>query len=174
MPSSRTLLPLALAATLLTPGLAGAADVTRSIKGADLKLTVPDACTDVVVAGEGVPGRVQAGGADGRLCVGQEPRVARRVDVRAARAFPSRSPPHRGVAGGRGQGLQREYWRRGRDAMAIALQRGWLSGDQALELSRLDEIFQEEQWGVDEEAAERVARLSVEAAMLDGWFRALD
>ena len=49
-------------------------------------------------------------------------------------------------------------------------------GDQiltALELSRVDEIFQEAQWGVDAEAAERTARLRVEAAMLDRWFRGL-
>lgn len=60
----------------------------------------------------------------------------------------------------------------GSAVLAVALQRGWLTGEQALELSRLDEIFQEEQWGVDEEAAERVARLKVEAGMLDQWFRA--
>lgn len=57
--------------------------------------------------------------------------------------------------------------------LAIALQRGWLTGDQAFELSALDEIWQAEKWGVDEEAAERTARLRAEAAMLDGWFRAL-
>ncbi|MDP1874046.1 ATP12 family chaperone protein [Phenylobacterium sp.] len=62
----------------------------------------------------------------------------------------------------------------GSGVLALALQRGWLDGAQALSLSRLDEIFQEEAWGVDEEAAERVARLSVESAMLDAWFRALD
>lgn len=62
----------------------------------------------------------------------------------------------------------------GSGVLALALQRGWLDGAQALTLSRLDEIFQEEAWGIDEEAAERVARLSVESAMLDAWFRALD
>lgn len=62
----------------------------------------------------------------------------------------------------------------GSGVLALALQRGWLNGAQALALSRLDEIFQEEAWGVDEEAAERVARLAVESAMLDAWFRALD
>ena len=57
--------------------------------------------------------------------------------------------------------------------LALALQRGALSGEQAFDLSRLDEAFQEEQWGIDAEAAERTARLRAEAAMLDRWFRAL-
>lgn len=57
--------------------------------------------------------------------------------------------------------------------LAFALQRGWLSGAQAFELSRLDEAWQEEQWGVDEEAAERTERLRGEADMLDAWFQAL-
>ena len=62
----------------------------------------------------------------------------------------------------------------GSSVLALALHHGWLDGAQALTLSRLDEIFQEEAWGIDEEAAERVARLSIEAAMLETWFRALD
>lgn len=62
----------------------------------------------------------------------------------------------------------------GSSVLALALHHSWLDGAQALTLSRLDEIFQEEAWGIDEEAAERVARLSIEAAMLETWFRALD
>jgi chaperone required for assembly of F1-ATPase len=58
--------------------------------------------------------------------------------------------------------------------LALALQRGWLTGEQAHALSRVDEAYQEEKWGVDEEAAERTARLLVEAKMLERWFRALD
>ena len=61
----------------------------------------------------------------------------------------------------------------GSTILAFALQRGWIDGQQALELSRLDEAYQEEKWGVDEEAAERTARLLVEAKMLDRWFQAL-
>jgi chaperone required for assembly of F1-ATPase len=57
--------------------------------------------------------------------------------------------------------------------LAIALQRGWLDGLQAFELSRLDEAWQEERWGVDDEAAERAARLREEAEMLGRWFRGL-
>jgi chaperone required for assembly of F1-ATPase len=58
--------------------------------------------------------------------------------------------------------------------LSLALQRGWLSGQGAIELSRLDEIWQEEAWGVDEEAAERAERLHGEALMLERWFKALD
>ena len=57
--------------------------------------------------------------------------------------------------------------------LAIGLLRGWLSGEQAYELSRLDEAWQEERWGVDEEAAERAGRLREEARMLEAWFRGL-
>ncbi|WP_309092865.1 ATP12 family protein [Phenylobacterium sp.] len=61
----------------------------------------------------------------------------------------------------------------GSAVLAIALQRGWLGGEAAFELSRIDETFQEEKWGVDEEAAERAARLRGEALMLERWFRGL-
>jgi chaperone required for assembly of F1-ATPase len=61
----------------------------------------------------------------------------------------------------------------GSAVLGFALQRGRLTGPEAFELSRLDEIFQEERWGVDEEAAERTAALVTEAAMLDRWFAAL-
>ena len=57
--------------------------------------------------------------------------------------------------------------------LAFALQRGELDGAAALDLSRLDEIFQQERWGVDEEAAERAANMLVEAVMLERWFAAL-
>jgi len=61
----------------------------------------------------------------------------------------------------------------GSAVLTLALWRGWLSGEQAFELSRVDETFQEEKWGVDSEAAERAARLKGEAVMLERWFRAL-
>jgi len=61
----------------------------------------------------------------------------------------------------------------GSAVLAIAVQRGWLSGEDAFDLSRLDEAWQEEKWGVDAEAAERTHRLRGEAAMLDRWFRGL-
>lgn len=61
----------------------------------------------------------------------------------------------------------------GSAVLAIGLLRGWFGGEQAYDLSRVDEAFQEETWGIDEEAAERTQRLRAEAAMLDRWFRSL-
>ena len=57
--------------------------------------------------------------------------------------------------------------------LAFALQRGQLTGEAAFDLSRLDEAFQEESWGVDAEAAERTAGLRRQAIALERWFRAL-
>ena len=57
--------------------------------------------------------------------------------------------------------------------LAEAVRRGRLAGAEAFELSRLDETFQEEAWGVDAEAAARTERLRAEAVMLERWFRAL-
>ena len=61
----------------------------------------------------------------------------------------------------------------GSAVIALALQRGYLNGEAAFDLGRLDEAFQESQWGVDEEAATRAARLRAEALMLERWFAAL-
>lgn len=61
----------------------------------------------------------------------------------------------------------------GSAVLAFALQRGRLGGEEAFELSRLDEAFQERQWGVDDEAALRTANRAREAAAMDRWFRAL-
>ena len=57
--------------------------------------------------------------------------------------------------------------------LALALLKGRLTGEEAYELSRLDEAFQEEQWGVDEEAAARTAGQRAEAGMLGAWLRSL-
>lgn len=57
--------------------------------------------------------------------------------------------------------------------LAFALQRGELDGQAALDLSRLDEMFQQERWGVDEEAADRADGMLAEAVMLERWFAAL-
>ena len=62
----------------------------------------------------------------------------------------------------------------GSAVLAFAVQRGALSGAAAFELSRLDEAFQEDQWGVDAEAAERTAARRAEAMLLERWFRALE
>ena len=61
----------------------------------------------------------------------------------------------------------------GSAVLAFAVQRDKLGGEAAFELSRLDEAFQEQRWGVDEEAAARATRLRQEAAVLEQWFRAL-
>ena len=61
----------------------------------------------------------------------------------------------------------------GSAVLAFALQRGRLTGADAFGLSRLDEAFQEERWGIDAEAAERTERLADEAVMLERWFAAL-
>lgn len=61
----------------------------------------------------------------------------------------------------------------GSAVLGFAVHRGALRGDDALALSRLDEIFQEERWGVDEEAAARTESRRREAARLEAWFAAL-
>jgi len=61
----------------------------------------------------------------------------------------------------------------GSAVLGLALQRGRLDGGAAFALSRLDEAFQEEQWGIDAEAAERAAAMRAEARMLERWFAAL-
>jgi chaperone required for assembly of F1-ATPase len=61
----------------------------------------------------------------------------------------------------------------GSAVLALALERGRISGEEAFDLSRLDEAYQEEQWGVDAEAAARTARLRAEAETLERWFVAL-
>ena len=61
----------------------------------------------------------------------------------------------------------------GSAVLALALQRGWLTGEEAFTLSRVDEAYQQEKWGVDEEAAERTARLLEESRLLERWCKAL-
>ena len=61
----------------------------------------------------------------------------------------------------------------GSAVLSVALLKGWLGGEAAFDLSRIDEAFQEAQWGADAEAAERTQRLRGEAAVLERWFRNL-
>jgi chaperone required for assembly of F1-ATPase len=61
----------------------------------------------------------------------------------------------------------------GSAVLALALQRGRLDAEAALDLSRLDQAFQEDRWGVDAEAEARTAGLRVEAEALGRWFAAL-
>ena len=57
--------------------------------------------------------------------------------------------------------------------LAFAVQRGRLTAPDALEISRVDEAFQAERWGIDAEAAGRLAQHRADAALLDRWFKAL-
>jgi len=50
----------------------------------------------------------------------------------------------------------------GSAVLAIALQKNWMSAEMVWELAHLDEDFQAEQWGRDEEAVERRQRRYVE------------
>ncbi len=61
----------------------------------------------------------------------------------------------------------------GSAVLALAVRAGRLTGQRALDLSRLEEIFQAEQWGQDDEATARAAALAVEAEMIDRWFAGL-
>lgn len=61
----------------------------------------------------------------------------------------------------------------GSTVLALALRAGRITGQKALDLSRLDEIYQAEQWGDDHEAVTRAANLAIEAAVLERWFAAL-
>ena len=61
----------------------------------------------------------------------------------------------------------------GSAVLAWAVREARLTGPEAFELSRLEEIFQESQWGVDAEAAQRTARLARDAEMIGAWFAAL-
>ncbi|OYX33210.1 MAG: ATPase [Caulobacterales bacterium 32-69-10] len=58
----------------------------------------------------------------------------------------------------------------GSAVLALAVVHGALDAGEAFELSRLDEAFQQERWGVDEEAAQRTEGLRTEAAMIGRWF----
>jgi chaperone required for assembly of F1-ATPase len=61
----------------------------------------------------------------------------------------------------------------GSTVLALAVRAGRLTGRRALDLSRLEEVFQAEQWGQDAEAKARAEALAIEAEMIDRWFAAL-
>jgi len=61
----------------------------------------------------------------------------------------------------------------GSTVLALALRAGKVTGRKALDLSRLEEMFQAETWGQDAEAAARAEALAVEAQVLERWFAAL-
>ena len=57
--------------------------------------------------------------------------------------------------------------------LALALRDGRIRAEEAMGASRLDEIFQEERWGVDAEAESKADAMAVEAVMAERWFAAL-
>lgn len=61
----------------------------------------------------------------------------------------------------------------GSTVLALALRTGQIDGQRALDLSRLEETFQAQQWGEDEEARLRASLLAIEAKVLERWFAAL-
>jgi chaperone required for assembly of F1-ATPase len=61
----------------------------------------------------------------------------------------------------------------GSSILALAVLRGRIHANEAFDLARLDEVFQEEQWGRDEEAAIRTANQRSEADSLAAWLEAL-
>lgn len=61
----------------------------------------------------------------------------------------------------------------GSTVLALALRAGEMSGQQALDLSRLEETFQADIWGQDDEARLRADNLAIEALALERWFSAL-
>lgn len=61
----------------------------------------------------------------------------------------------------------------GSAVLALAVVRGALTGEEALAVATLDERFQAEQWGLDEDAAVRAAAHQAEARHLETWFRLL-
>jgi chaperone required for assembly of F1-ATPase len=61
----------------------------------------------------------------------------------------------------------------GSAVLAFALQRAAGGADALFDASRLDEVFQEERWGVDAENAERTSARREEARLLERWFAAL-
>ena len=57
--------------------------------------------------------------------------------------------------------------------LALALHAGRIDAAQAIAAARLDDIFQEERWGVDVETVGRTEALITDAIMLEAWFKAL-
>ena len=61
----------------------------------------------------------------------------------------------------------------GSAVLGLAVERGRIGAAEAYELSRIDEQFQIERWGEDDEAIRRTERHRAEARALDLWFRSL-
>lgn len=58
--------------------------------------------------------------------------------------------------------------------LALAVEQGELDGLEAFERTLIDELYQMERWGADEEAEARIAGHRAEAASVKVWFDSLD
>lgn len=61
----------------------------------------------------------------------------------------------------------------GSAVIALALEQGRIDADEAFSASRVDETFQTERWGIDEEAQHAAVRRHVEILALEAYFLAL-
>ena len=61
----------------------------------------------------------------------------------------------------------------GSAVIALALSDDRIKAEGAMGAARLDEIFQEERWGVDAEAESKADAMAIEAVMVERWFAAL-
>jgi chaperone required for assembly of F1-ATPase len=61
----------------------------------------------------------------------------------------------------------------GSAVLGLALREGFIDGAGALDASRIEEVFQEERWGLDGEAAVRTGVLRRDARVLQEWFEVL-
>ena len=57
--------------------------------------------------------------------------------------------------------------------LALALWKGRIGAGEAIAAARLDDLFQEERWGVDVETVGRTEAMITDAIMLEAWFRGL-
>jgi chaperone required for assembly of F1-ATPase len=57
--------------------------------------------------------------------------------------------------------------------LAFALWKGYLTGTDALNISRIGENFQAETWGVDSEVAQKADDLHQQLLSLEAWFDCL-
>ena len=57
--------------------------------------------------------------------------------------------------------------------LALALRDDRIKAEGAMSAARLDEIFQEERWGVDAEAESKADAMAIEAVIAERWFAAL-
>lgn len=95
------------------------------------------------------------------------PRAQPSTSLQAVRAYAS------GLARFRLAGLAHAIPMLGSAILGMAVEQGRLTAVEAFDISRIDEAFQNTQWGEDSDAAKIAARARVETAALDQWFAAL-